>query len=260
MEEAKTIQIVINELKDNIKYNDTVLNIFSHSNIFAGKHDAYRETFTKTSRVKIFAVRLVKVKKYEPVQSFMDDVGRYYFFHDSDISSSIQDFTFNDFSRELTARIELSFFKIFKYLIPFDYSFYMGLNKSDIENNFGKIVKDYINSHEEVFHSDMPEGEIIFECRDEDLSILYSDIWTKIKYAKGFILKKNSLYYLRTFYEENKDETSVRDFLNNTYAIFESLPEHRGIVLFSNKINHVDFFQDLVHLYEINRDLAKYSV
>ncbi|MBI5417995.1 hypothetical protein HZA55_08635 [Candidatus Poribacteria bacterium] len=212
MESLNSLQITVDELKETIKYQDQKINIFDYSNIFQGNHPPYRDTFIKNTRLKIYSIKAL---------------------------NNIQDEKFNMIINE-------NFIKIIKYLIPQEYSLYIGINKNeDIENT----VKEYkLDIPSKNYYEDLSQTETIIECSPEHIDKMYKAFWNGKNSMKVFILRKTSFYYLRAFFEENKNETAGKDFFNNIYAAIEHLPDYNGFILFSNKINHLEHLQEILKI------------
>lgn len=223
MESLNSLQIAVDELKETIKFQDQKINIFDYSNVFHGNHPQYRDTFIKNTRMKIYSIKVLN----------------------------------NTPNEKLNIKINENFVKIIKYLIPEDYSLYVGVNKNeDLES---AVKAHHLDIPSKNYYENLSDTETVIECFPDSIDKIYSAFWNKKNNMQGFILRKTSFYYLRAFFEENKNETAGKDCLNNIYVAFEPLPDYNGFILFSNKINHLELLQEILRINKINKELARYE-
>ncbi len=258
MDSPIIIQITVDELREKIRINDNITNILDYSTIFKDDHLPYRDTFFKSNHIKIYSIKFIKTSSSELSRSFprFSD-SPFSEKNDKKIHVKNSELEYDNSNCKIRDVIDAALIKITKSLIPTDFALYLDLNENLISHEtIDTLNKNYIKNHPEIYKSAISKNEEIFECLIESWDEVYNIFWKNIKQGKGFVLRKTSFHFLRSFYDYKKDENCARDFLNNSYMIFESQLDDKGILIFTNKINHLELFQEMIKLKDINKNLA----
>jgi len=249
----KIIQIITEELKENFIYNGINSNIYKFSNLFSDEN-SYDESFIKNTRLKIYTIRVAKAEQdNKSTISLFKGFGKYHYFDEHAEINPPGSIILSDLSAQARIIIDNGFIDIFNNLIPFDYSLYLTVNHDSLKD---KIFNEYLYP-KDIHFVEISDKDTVFECVQEDFKKIYNNYFKKNEQGKGFILRKTSFYYLKTYYEDNKDAESIRDLLNNSFLIFELLPYNEGVLILSNRNNNLELFTEKLELKKINRELAK---